>query len=423
MIYGCVCSGIGSASVAWRPLGWRAAFHSEIEPFPRAVLSQHHGETPLHGDFTTIREGDYDSIQLLVGGTPCQSFSVAGLRKGLDDDRGNLALEFLLLADRLRPRWIVWENVPGVLSSKGGRDFGSFVGALDELGYGFAWRSLDAQFFGLAQRRRRVFVVARLGDWRPPAAVLFERESLSGNPAPRREPGSAVAALTADGVGTSGADDNQSQAGHLIAIGFNGRADPVPGDIVGAFDTDGGTQCVAFGGNNTAGPIRVAPALNANRGCHNPGDFEAGALVVSFKPSHYTRGKDGAPAETFPPLSADADKGDQDPVVLAFSCKDYGGDLGPVSPPLRALNHDGSHANAGGQVAILDGLRVRRITPREAERLQGFPDDYTAVDYRGKPAADGPRYRALGNAMAVPVMRWIGERIQAVDEILGEGAP
>ena len=189
MIFGSVCSGIEAASVAWKPLGWRAAFVSEIEPFPRAVLQHRHPETPLHGDFTTIESGQYEPIDLLVGGTPCQSFSVAGLRGGLDDERGNLALEYLRLADRLRPRWLVWENVPGVLSSNGGRDFGAILGGMVELGYGFAYRVLDAQFFGLAQRRRRVFVVGYLGDWRRAAAVLLERHSLSGNPAPSREAG------------------------------------------------------------------------------------------------------------------------------------------------------------------------------------------------------------------------------------------
>jgi DNA (cytosine-5)-methyltransferase 1 len=157
--YGSVCSGIEVATVAWHPLGWQPAFFSEIKKFPRAVLSHHYPDVPLHGDFTTIKGDEYGSIDLLVGGTPCQSFSVAGLRKGLSDERGNLALEYIKLAARTRPRRIVWENVPGVLSSGKGQDFGSFLGALAELGYGFAWRVLDAQYFGVAQRRRRVFVV------------------------------------------------------------------------------------------------------------------------------------------------------------------------------------------------------------------------------------------------------------------------
>lgn len=216
MIYGSVCSGIEAATVAWHPLGWKPAFFSEIEPFPRAVLAHHYPDTPLHGDFTTIGADQYGPIDLLVGGTPCQSFSIAGLRGGLADDRGNLALEFLRLAQRTRAKWLVWENVPGVLSSNGGRDFGAILGGMVELGYGFAYRVLDAQHFGVPQRRRRVFVVGHLGNWQRAAAVLFERHSLSGHPAPRREKREVVTALTASGVGTCGADDNQAQAGHLL---------------------------------------------------------------------------------------------------------------------------------------------------------------------------------------------------------------
>jgi len=193
MRYLSVCSGIEAATVAWHPLGWTAAGFAEIDRFPSAVLAHHYPAVRNFGDFTTIEETDVGAINLLVGGTPCQSFSVAGLRGGLGDDRGNLALEFCRLALRARPRWLVWENVPGVLSSAGGRDFGSILGALAECGYGFAYRVLDAQYFGLAQRRKRVFVVGYLGDWRRAAAVLFERHSLSGHSAPRREKGESVA--------------------------------------------------------------------------------------------------------------------------------------------------------------------------------------------------------------------------------------
>lgn len=201
MIYGSVCSGIEAASVAWHPLGWRASFLSEIETFPRSVLTHHYPDTPLHGDFTTINAGQYEPIDLLVGGTPCQSFSVAGLRGGMADDRGNLALEYLKLADRLRPKWLVWENVPGVLSSNGGRDFGSFLGGMVEFGYGFAYRVFDAQYDGVGQRRRRVFVVGCLGDWRRAAAVLFERHSLSGDAAPVRRQDEANSSGVSHGAG------------------------------------------------------------------------------------------------------------------------------------------------------------------------------------------------------------------------------
>ena len=145
------------------------------------------------GDFTKIGVDDVGAIDLLAGGTPCQSFSVAGKRAGLDDPRGNLTIEFARLAGRLRPLWLVWENVPGVLSIDDGRTFGAFLGMLVELGYGIAYRILNAQHFGVPQRRRRVFVVGHLGDWRVAAAVLLERHSLSGYPPPRREARQGVA--------------------------------------------------------------------------------------------------------------------------------------------------------------------------------------------------------------------------------------
>jgi DNA (cytosine-5)-methyltransferase 1 len=221
--FGSFCSGIGSPECAWHALGWRSAFVSEIEPFPCAVLAERFPDAPNLGDMTRITTDDLERhgpVDLLVAGTPCQSFSVAGLRAGLADPRGNLALEFLRLVDAARPRWVVWENVPGVLSSSDGRDFGAFLGALGQLGYGWAYRVMDAQYVrveshprAVPQRRRRVFVVGCLGSWQRAAAVLLERQSLCGHPAPRREAGPSVAALTANGVGTCGADDNQAQAG------------------------------------------------------------------------------------------------------------------------------------------------------------------------------------------------------------------
>ena len=226
MRYLSVCSGIEAATAAWHPLGWTPAGFSEIEAFPRAVLAHHYPNVPLHGDFTTIEGNEYGPVDLLVGGTPCQDFSVAGLRAGIAGDRGNLTLEFLRLAARTQPRWIVWENVPGVLSSDGGRALGAFLGGLAELGYGFAYRVLDAQYFGLAQRRARVFVVGYLGDWRRAAAVLFERESLLGHPAPRREAGKGVApTISARPTGGGGLGTDFDCDGGLIA---NWPADVAP---------------------------------------------------------------------------------------------------------------------------------------------------------------------------------------------------
>ena len=207
-----VCSGIEAASVAWEPLGWEPAAFAEVEKFPSAVLAHHWPQVPNLGDMTRHESWNLGAIELLVGGTPCQSFSVAGLRKGLRDPRGGLMLTFLEIAQRQRPRWIVWENVPGVLSSHGGRDFGAFLGALGALGYGWAYRVLDAQWFGVAQRRRRVFVVGCLGDGAAAATVLFESESVQRNPAPSREARERTAATLVRGSARSGGIGYDNQA-------------------------------------------------------------------------------------------------------------------------------------------------------------------------------------------------------------------
>ena len=403
MIYGSVCSGIEAASVAWHPLGWKPAFYSEIEPFPRAVLAHHYPDVPCHGDFTTIGAEDYGPIDLLVGGTPCQDYSIAGQREGLAGDRGNLTLEYAKLAYRKRARWLVWENVPGVFSLNAGRDFGavlaSFAGfprgtffappdggwrnsgivePASPESFGLAWRVLDAQHFGVPQRRRRVFVVGYLGDWRRAAAVLFERHSLSGNSAPRRQARSAVAALTSSGVGTCGADDNQGQAGHLIP------------DIVGQ-------AMSAKWAKGTAGP--------AGDEHHN---------LVPCNVAHTLRG------EGFDASEDGTGRGT--PLVpVAYPLQEVGKRTGISTTDARAgigVGADGDPMftlQASAQHGIGVASAVRRLTPRECERLQGFPDDWTLVPVRGKPAADGPRYKALGNSMAVPVMRWIGERIASVE--------
>jgi DNA (cytosine-5)-methyltransferase 1 len=214
MKYLSVCSGIEAASVAWHSLGWSPVAFSEIDAFPCAVLAHHYPSVPNWGDMTHFREWPDAAIDILVGGTPCQSFSVAGLRKGLADPRGNLTLTYLAITDRYRPEWLVWENVPGVLSDAT-RAFGAFLGGLGQLGYGFAYRILDAQYFGVAQRRRRVFVVGHARDWRRAAAVLFERASLRGDSAPSRETRKGIAAGTLRGA-DGGSDVDHARAEHLI---------------------------------------------------------------------------------------------------------------------------------------------------------------------------------------------------------------
>lgn len=433
MIYGSVCSGIEAASVAWEPLGWRPAFFSEIDPFPRAVLAHHHPEVPLHGDFTTIEKDQYAAIDLLVGGTPCQSFSVAGLRAGLDDDRGNLALEFCRLARRLGPRWVVWENVPGVLSIDGGRAFGSILGGLAECGYGLAYRVLDAQYVrvdgyarAVPQRRNRVFVVGHLGSWQRAAAVLFEPESLRGDTAPRREAGASVAALTANGVGTCGADDNQAQAGHLI----HDAQQKWPVDVAPTLNAHFGDKLGLEDQHALNGAGLFVPhafdAWQSNVSQYGditgPLDTDGTSIGVMIARSVAIRGRDGG---------GTIELGDD--VAGTVRASQGGGDkphvLAPIpfdttqitSPTNRSVPEPGApcHTLARGAhaPAIATRAAVRRLTPRECERLRGFPDDYTLISYRGKPAADGPRYKALGNSMACNVMRWIGRRIEMVERI------
>jgi DNA (cytosine-5)-methyltransferase 1 len=397
MKYGSVCSGIEAATAAWHSLGWQASFFSEIEPFPRAVLAHHYPHVPLHGDFTTIKGNEYGAINLLVGGTPCQSFSVAGLRGGLDDDRGNLALEFLRLADRTRPKWLVWENVPGVLSSNGGRDFGSILGGMVELGYGVAYRVLDAQFFGVAQRRRRVFVVGYLGDWRRASAVLFERHSLQGHPAPRREKGQKPApTISARPTGGGGLGTDFDLDGGLVARCVTTREGRRHDPSLETFIT--GTLC------NNGEAAGNATQQDAENGFLVP--IIAGTMKSCASGGGQSNSADHAAAGYMIPVAFDLYKRHQGQAVAGTICRDsfVGGAGG--RPEGAAQGH-----------FLQNGLGVRRLTPRECERLQGFPDDYTLVPHRGKPAADGPRYKALGNSMAVPVMRWIGERIAEVEAL------
>lgn len=659
MKYLSVCSGIEAASVAWGPLGFDPVAFSEIETFPSAVLAHHYPTVANWGDMTNFEAWPDATVDVLVGGTPCQSFSVAGLREGLADPRGSLMLVYLAIARRYRPRWLVWENVPGVLSSDNGRAFGSLLGGLGELGYGFAHRVLDAQYFGLAQRRKRVFVVGHIGaNWRRAAAVLFERESLSGHPPPRRKTREGVAGTlggssqsggfrTTDldnsgafvpvalplqyieqrgrenrqnGMGVGAPDDPmytlECRQQHGIAINgapmpFDGsqithrdnRSKPNPGDpsptlapgahppMIAFSSKDYGQDAIedlsptlrsgneidshASGGVGPAiayeVPIPIdlrqssrGEKMTNNRehgsggapgvGVGNQGDpaftvsergqavaygirsdagrdgeartpspdaegrerlrdagfnvYEEIAPTLDAGTAHTVAHADGAiriacgcgevfdgqldtpcPAcgrvrdaqVTYPP---DADVEEEEPLAFRWMT---GGDettslpmerdhcptldaagsmaiaFADVADPVaanqgRTYTREGSNnfrmsnvaigfeprhytrdnktGGKPGDVAVLKAdaskagdsaphvataMNVRRLTPRECERLQGFPDDYTLIPYRGKLAADGPRYKALGNSMAVPVMAWIGRRIMEVDELDHEG--
>lgn len=306
MNYVSVCSGIEAATIAWKPLGWKALAYSDIDPFSQALLKHHYPEVSLYGDFTTIHETDIKSVDLLVGGTPCQSFSDAGHRRGLDDERGNLSIEFFRLAERIKPKWILWENVPGVLKIDNGKGFASILSSMAELGYGYAWRVLNAQYFGVPQRRRRIFLVGYLGDWRYPAASLFDSKSMFGN--------------------------------------HSSSEKSIKEDII-QYSKDFTEDCreLSFDGYNFQ--------LNGN-------------------------------------------------VCSTLSTKLY------------------HNRNLIFGIDSNNNEYARRMTPIEAERLQGFPDNYTLIPYKGTMSSDSIRHHAIGNSMAVPVMRWIGERIDKVQNLI-----
>ena len=354
------------------------------------MLEHHYPDVPLHGDFTTIGENDYGAIDLLVGGTPCQAFSVAGLRKGFADDRGNLTLSFLQLAARKKPRIILWENVPGVLSIDGGRAFASFLGGLAELGYGFAYRVLDAQYFGVPQRRRRVFVVGYFGSWQRAAAILFERESLYGDITPSRETGQIIAPTIRSGAqnGGKGHGARSADSKDELIVGTLGARSL---RSVGAQDADVGHIIP-----HTAHSLS-ARYDSTEDGTDRNNDGSSNGLGI---------GKDGDPMPTL-------DTGCRHAVATGCFKGGQGAGAGGIgydehlSPTLSAAD-SGSNRTP----ALMTGMQVRRLTPIECERLQGFPDNYTRISNK---TADGPRYKAIGNSMAVPVMRWLGERIKMVD--------
>ena len=417
LTYGSVASGVEAATLAWEPLGMKPAWFSEIDAFPSAVLAHHYPSVPNLGDVLTLdkhKEYNESIINVLVGGTPCQSFSIAGLRKGMDDPRGNLSLAYLGVADRKRPNWLVWENVPGVLSSSGGRDFGAFLAGLGNIGYGWAYRVLNAQYFGTPQRRRRVFVVGCLGDWRGAAAVLFERHSLSGNPPPGREAGKGAAS------GAEGSPDRSSDHADRQTTSY--RTSPncgawETGQRVDALTTgtdptshiiaqSKGYRMAAFGeyvDDNTASTMKAR-------------DYKDATDLVMYNVNHSDgRVERSDTSQTL--IARMGTGGNQVPLVLNDTRPIMKGENGKgwndqnVAFTLNTVDHPG----------VLYKKRLRKLLPLECERLQGMPDNYTLVPYRGKPASacpDSPRYKAIGNSMAVPVMQWIGQRIIEVDNLM-----
>lgn len=561
MKYVSIFSGIEAATVAWHPLGWEPLAFSEIDPFPSTVLQHHYPDIPNLGDITKIDWSPYvGAADIVVGGSPCQSFSVAGKREGLAGASG-LMFEYIRAVRELRPRWFVWENVPGAFTSERGEAYRQLLSEMDALGYGLAWRVLDAQFFGVAQRRERVFLVGSLGTMRC-AEVLFERESLSWDHQSSRQKRQALAEEAQGCVGEADHDSgcltpgetqsrrvypasgvyptlstreksgqNQesvfTQFGDDIAGTLTARYDSSPcvdrganvvvderdkvflcqtaqtgsngklvkqDDVMNTLDRTNSTAVAALDFNPTDARLRyahddVSQTLTARAGTggnqvplvqvqpvaflynqglsprslglgeisptlktdHNPvvafaqnqcddsreqGDV-AGALVVrqGAKQQTYICRADGqtnamAGVNLAPTLTSHAKK---DPPLI-YPAEDSTGEDEPVTLQIRGgkpgggksalIQHDMSATlSTHNTRTLITGdhekrdLTVRRLTPRECERLQGFPDDYTDIPYRNKEhAPDGARYKALGNSMAVPVMRWIGERIQMVEE-------
>ena len=462
MKYISLFSGIEAATVAWEPLGWEAVAFSEIDPFPSAVLAQRFPNVPNLGDITKVDWSEYrGAVDVVVGGSPCQSFSIAGNREGLKGESG-LMFEYIRAVREIMPRYFVWENVPGALSCEKGAAFGQLLSEMDDLGYGLAWRVLDAQFFGVAQRRRRVFLVGCLGDAERAAEILFEPESLSWDSPSSREKRKELAADAERGVGGSCLPINTMVAtrgwklGRGTGFGINEDGEAqytlsathshavaycIQGDIArGAHMGQNGKgwsdtgECYTL---NTMDVHAAAYTLKIRGGCDGGGkgpliQEDVSATLATnqdqtlFQPANVLCLNDQGGSvmtvqeEIAPTLRAQTHG--HEPIVMdraAFNPKlnpsngeDYVGAL-----CARDFKGVGNQYVSEGKILFSGNPEyiVRRLTPVECERLQGFPDGWTDVEYKGKKAPDGKRYKALGNSMAVPVMRWIGERIEMLE--------
>jgi len=393
--FGSVCSGIEAASVAWNPIGFQAAWFSEIEQFPCDLLEQKYPDIPNLGDMTALPEriasGEVEAPDILCGGTPCQAFSMAGQRGSLSDPRGRLSLCFVQIfnaiddrrkANGQQPAVCFWENVPGVLRT-GDNAFGCFLGALagcdepivPEVGRfpaagavegprrRVAWRVLDAQHFGLAQRRKRVFVVASARGGADPAEILFERSRLRGDSAPRGTKPEAVAPLAPGRAGTD-------YRARVPVGGRNSDSNFFLRENCPTLTTDGANAGRAQG---------ASCAVIERRSRAFVGEFD----ISSYEPA--------ATASTLTTHCLRPDSRGQAAAIVE------------QAPPPN------------------EWLGVRKLTPVECERLQGFPDNYTRIAFRGRSAENCPdthRYAAVGNSWAVPVIRWLGARMKtAIEEI------
>ena len=527
-------AGIEGFGLGFQQAGCEVVAQVEIDGFCGSLLTKHHPEVPRFGDIRGVKGSDLPPADIVAGGVPCQDFSVAGRRAGLAGARSGLFFEFARLVTERRPRWLVFENVPGLLSSPpghGGEDFATVLGELTGFypgvpaggwrnsgicvgpRYGVAWRVLDAEYFGLAQRRERVFIVGHSGGVARAVQVLFEPESCDGDSPPSREKGTQVAALAANGVGTCGADDNQAQAGHLIAVsevahtltarhnsGEDGSGRGIPliayQDLGGkVYLADHAHTLRANANRNYQLVTGTAPSASLPMSSRiatgdvmptlTRGGSEGPLALVVFDPTqitspgNYSSPKPGGPCHPLaagaePPMVISVGKGSGPTYADGLAAPITGRHADPgcvaVLPISEVGKRCGSRADerdglgvgdegdpmftlqAGAQHGVMaftertradgrnvecqedlayaltnpgDGGRpssrciagesfVRRLTPRECERLQGFPDDYTLLDENTK---DSPRYRALGNAVAVPVVKWIAERLVRVDSL------
>jgi len=547
MRYFSVCSGIEAASIAWEPLGWTPVGFAEIEPFPCEVLKQRWPHVKNYGNLENFQSWDIPtgSVDVIVGGPPCQAFSVAGLREGMADPRGNLSLVYFSLVAKLRPKWLVYENVPGLLSARGGQDFSALLSALAELGYGFAYRTLDAANFGLAQRRKRVFIVGcRTGDWRHPTAVLFDGPSSFGNPKAGKKAGEETAPIAGASVGspsriqlpfgtagnpnvancleTTSNDYSRADGFNMVIDHISSEALPVIADrasfnqgenalydpFIGHTDTcptlvakgphavqppiafkvrgggeytgtkggevrpneKGGTGMLAYEDKTftiastqdqfVATPQQVIPintmaatrpqGADENRqtfGVGQPGDAMYTITAhhhhaVGVQPQQYlydnhpNDSRVTGPHEVAPTVAARYGTGGgnvpfvQTAVAVAFQPiaiqgtiigrSDNAGPQGVGATeggPMYTLTKTDIHG------VVVPPMAVRRLLPEECEALQGFPRNHTRISWRGKPpeqCPDGPRYKAIGNSMATNCMKWIGKRIQLVEDYLNE---
>ena len=369
-------SGIEAASVAWKDLGWTCVGVSEIEPFPCELLKQHYPNVPNLGDITKITKEMLDelgTIDIVVGGSPCQSYSVAGNKKGLNDPRGQLMLDYIRVVRTVKPKWFVWENVPGALSSNKGRDFGTLIGKMAELGYDLCWRVLDSKDFGVAQKRRRIFLVGHLGTKASPRKVLFEQEG-------------SIRHLEES---IQSREDNSREAeGGVGRSSFRKSKRAKSADDYETWVEEDQTNTLNVFDSSDVRTTQIVVEREYYE--HHPNDSRTrGPLdVANTVAARYGTG------------------GGNTPIVVET-----------VLDKARTLAaRDGKDGGAGEEGMYVmersDKLKVRRLTPLECERLMGFPDGYTNIEWKrwGK-VVDTPashRYKALGNSMVVNVLKWIG---------------